>query len=142
MWRCSMYSTDVQTLKRLRPIAEAVESYGIPLRRIGRSLIGRCPFHNDGGRPNLNVYPSTESFYCFRCGMGGDVITFIRQIEGLSFPEAVARLEGRLAILARRRATPPRPRRHRIGTDERACLLAAADFYYNRMLHEDQALDY
>ena len=102
-----MYSTDVQTLKRLRPIAEAVESYGIPLRRMGRSLIGRCPFHNDGGRPNLNVYPATESFYCFRCGMGGDVITFIRQIDGLSFPEALARLEGRPAILARRRRPAP-----------------------------------
>src|SRR6185437_5640988 len=84
-----MNSTDVQTLKRLRPIAEVVESYGIPLRRIGRSLIGRCPFHNDGGRPNLNVYPQTASFYCFRCGMGGDVITFVRQIDGLSFPEAL-----------------------------------------------------
>lgn len=137
-----MHSTDVQTLKRLRPIAEVVESYGIPLRRVGRSLLGRCPFHNDGGRPNLNVYPSTESFYCFRCGMGGDVITFIRQIEGLSFPEALARLEGRPAILARRRAAPPRSHRHRLGTDERACLLAAADFYYNRLLREDQALDY
>src|SRR5579883_2163513 len=142
MWRCSMYSTDVQTLKRLRPIAEAVESYGIPLRRMGRSLIGRCPFHNDGGRPNLNVFPATESFYCFRCGMGGDVITFIRQIDSLSFPEALARLEGRPAVLARRRPTPPRPRRHHLGTDERACLMAAVDFYYNRLLHEDQALDY
>jgi len=137
-----MYSTDVQTLKRLRPIAEAVESYGIPLRRMGRSLIGRCPFHNDGGRPNLNVYPATESFYCFRCGMGGDVITFIRQMEGLSFPEAVARLEGRPAILARRRPAPPRPRRQRLGTAERACLLAAVDFYYNQLLREDQAVEY
>jgi DNA primase len=137
-----MHRTDVQTLKRLRPIAEVVESYGIPLRRIGRSLVGRCPFHNDRGRPNLNVFPSTESFYCFRCGMGGDVITFIRQMEGLSFPEAVARLEGRPAILARRKPAPPRLHRHRLSTDERACLLAAAEFYHNRLLREGQALDY
>src|SRR5437867_3213451 len=129
-----MQGTDVQTLKRLRPIAEVVESYGIPLRRVGRCLVGRCPFHNDGGRPNLNVYAATESFYCFRCGMGGDVITFIRQIEGLSFPEALARLEGRPAILARRRIAPPRPHRRRRGADERACLIAAVDFYYNQLL--------
>ena len=137
-----MHSTEVQELKRLRPIAEVVEGYGIPLRRVGRSLVGRCPFHNDGGRPNLNVYPATESFYCFRCGMGGDVITFIRQIAGLSFPEALARLEGRLATLARRRSAPPRQHRRQLGTDERACLVAAVDFYYNRLLREDQALDY
>jgi len=96
-----MHSTDVQTLKRLRPIAEVVESYGIPLRRIGRSLIGRCPF-----------------------------------------PEALARLEGRPAILARRRSAPPRHRRQRLGPDERSCLVAAVDFYYNRLLSEDQALEY
>ena len=137
-----MHSTDVQILKRLRPIAEVVESYGIPLRRVGRSLIGRCPFHHDGGRPNLNVFPQTETFYCFRCGMGGDVITFIRQIEALSFPEALARLEGRPAVLARRKYAPPRPHQHRLGTDERACLAAAVDFYNNRLLREDQALDY
>ncbi|HLG72584.1 MAG TPA: toprim domain-containing protein [Chloroflexota bacterium] len=70
------------------------------------------------------------------------MITFIRQIDGLSFPEALARLEGRPAILARRRSAPPRPHRHRLGIDERACLLAAAEFYHNRLLAEDQSLEY
>jgi DNA primase len=70
------------------------------------------------------------------------VITFIRQIEGLSFPEALARLEGRPTILARRRSAPHRQHRPQLGTDERACLFAAVDFYYNRLLREDQALDY
>ena len=137
-----MHSTDVETLKRLRPIAEVVESYGIPLRRVGRSLVGRCPFHHDGGRPNLNVYPATETFYCFRCGMGGDVITFIRQLDGLSFPEALGRLEGRPVSRIPRRAPLALPRRRRPGAEERACLTAAVDFYHHQLLRSDEALDY
>ncbi len=140
-----MHDTNVQLLKRTRPIQEVVEGYGIPLRRVGRSLVGRCPFHHDGGRPNLTVYPASESFYCFRCSLGGDVITFIRQLEGLSFPDALARLEGKPATLPRpiNQVRPVRPYRTGWpGMDERACLLAAVDFYYNQLLRTDEALGY
>ena len=85
---------DTDALKRSRPISEVVASYGIELRSSGRTLVGRCPFHTDSGRPNLYVYPTTESFYCFRCGIGGDAITFVERIEGIDFLEAVTRLCG------------------------------------------------
>src|SRR3954452_24085383 len=84
---------DTDALKRSRPITDVVSSYGIDLRPSGRTLVGRCPFHADGGRPNLHVYPATQSWYCYRCALGGDVIRFVERIEGLSFRGAVARLQ-------------------------------------------------
>lgn len=83
---------DVETLKRAHPILEVVARYGIELCAAGHALKGRCPFHADGGRPNLYVYPNSQSWYCFRCGLGGDAIAFVMRREGLSFLEACARL--------------------------------------------------
>ena len=47
---------DVEAIKRDHPMADVVVSYGIELQSSGRALVGRCPFHEDGGRPNLYVY--------------------------------------------------------------------------------------
>src|SRR4051794_27984404 len=96
---------DTDALKRSRPIGDVVAGYGIDLRPRGRSLVGRCPFHIDGGRPNLHLYPATDSFFCFRCGIGGDAITFVERIEGVGFRDAVARLTG--ADLSDSRRRPP-----------------------------------
>lgn len=136
--------TDLDELKRAHPIDGVVASYGITLRRSGRNLVGRCPFHPDGGRPNLCVYPTTSSFYCFRCAAGGDVITFIRRLEGLSFPEAVARLGGEpVRNWSLRPPATRRPgRRLRVDRDECACLAAAVDFYQNQLFRSQAALDY
>ena len=46
---------DVAALKRGHPVVEVVTGYGIELRPVGRALVGRCPLHDDGGRPNLHV---------------------------------------------------------------------------------------
>src|SRR3979411_129762 len=96
---------DTQALRREHPIAELVASYGIALRRVGAALVGRWPFHQDRGRPNLHVYPSGR-WICYRCDQRGDVIGFVQQIEKLTFREAAAYLEGGLA-------RSPRPRRRR-----------------------------
>src|SRR5579884_1590507 len=85
---------DTDALKRDHPVEEVVERYGIELRDSGCALLGRCPFHEDGGRPNLYVYRSTRSWYCYRCGIGGDVISFVERIEHVGFREAVIRLTG------------------------------------------------
>ena len=50
--------------------------------------MGLCPFHNEK-TPSFTVYPDTNSFYCFGCGAGGDVISFIRRIDNLDYVEAV-----------------------------------------------------
>ena len=51
-------------------------------------MVGLCPFHGEK-TPSFNIYPENGSFYCFGCGVGGDVITFIRRIENLDYIEAV-----------------------------------------------------
>ena len=139
-----MYSgTDLDELKRAHPIDDVVANYGISLRRSGRYLVGRCPFHPDGGRPNLCVYPATASFYCFRCAAGGDVITFLRRLEDLSFLEAVARLSGEPGQRRCVGAVPvKRPTRPPIDRDERVCLAAAVDFYQTRLFRSEEALAY
>ncbi len=85
--------TDLDALKRRNPIAQVIGSHGVRLRPHGRRLTGRCPFHNDG-RPSLVVYPATQSYFCFGCGAGGDVIDFLRRAEGLDFKQALTRLDG------------------------------------------------
>jgi DNA primase len=60
----------------------------LELRANGRTYIGTCPFHDDQ-HPSFVVYPDSQSFYCFGCLAYGDVITFLMQIEHLSFPEAL-----------------------------------------------------
>ena len=67
---------------------EAVISSNINLKRRGKTLVGLCPFHNEK-TPSFTVYPESNSFYCFGCGAGGDVITFVRRMENLDYIEAV-----------------------------------------------------
>ncbi|HZS00056.1 MAG TPA: CHC2 zinc finger domain-containing protein [Chloroflexota bacterium] len=139
---------DAGQVKRAHPVEEIVSRYGIELRPVGRALVGRCPFHADGGRPNLHVYPGSASWYCYRCAVGGDVISFVMRLEGLGFRDAVARLDGGPPSSW---PTPPRPtkpaRAHRArpterGAAERVCLAAAVELYHNRLLTDPAALAY
>ena len=71
----------LQELKYRSDIEQVVGSY-VNLRRRERTRSGRCPFHSEKS-PSFTVYPESQSFYCFGCGAGGDVINFIRRIENL-----------------------------------------------------------
>ena len=145
-----MLSTeDIRALKRANPVAEVVARCGIELRRSGRAYVGRCPFHHDQGRPNLYVCcagdVADDFFYCFRCGAGGDVIRFLRLLENLSFPSAVARLQGAPPIspvLRSGAGIRPAPRAPVWGVDERACLASAVTLYHNSLLDNAPALAY
>lgn len=86
----------MQELKSRSDIADIVSSY-VSLRRRGRNLVGLCPFHSEK-TPSFNLYPETGSFYCFGCGAGGDVITFVRRIENLDYMEAIRFLAQRAGL--------------------------------------------
>ena len=73
---------------------ESVASAYVPFKRRGRNLVGLCPFHGEK-TASFNLYPETNSFYCFGCGAGGDVITFIKRIENLDYIDAVRFLADR-----------------------------------------------
>jgi DNA primase len=75
---------------RLVPIEDVIGEV-LPLRRIGRSYVGHCPFHDDE-HPSFVVFPDTFMFHCFGCGKHGDVIDFLRLRFGLSFVSAAALL--------------------------------------------------
>ena len=77
----------ISELRNRNDIESVVSSY-VNLKRKGRLLGGLCPFHNEN-TPSFYVYPDTQSYYCFGCGNGGDVITFIKNIENLDYYQAV-----------------------------------------------------
>ena len=77
-------------------IDEVISSY-VTLKRAGSNLSGVCPFHSEK-TPSFTVFPATKSFYCFGCGAGGDVITFIMRAENLDYPSALEFLANRVGI--------------------------------------------
>ncbi|MEG1835814.1 MAG: DNA primase [Oscillospiraceae bacterium] len=82
---------------RMRADVENIISSYVTLKRKGKILSGLCPFHNEK-TPSFTVYPETQSYYCFGCGAGGDVITFIRDIENLDYIEAAKFLADRVGL--------------------------------------------
>lgn len=86
----------LQELKSRSDITDIVSSY-VNLKRRGKNMVGLCPFHNEK-TGSFNLYPENGSFYCFGCGAGGDVITFIRRIENLDYIEAVKFLAQRAGL--------------------------------------------
>ncbi len=76
---------------------ESVISPYVNLKRRGKNLVGLCPFHNEK-TPSFTVYPENGSFYCFGCGVGGDVFTFIKLIENLDYIEAIKTLADRSGV--------------------------------------------
>lgn len=83
-------------LRTRADIESTVSSY-VSLKRRGRILTGLCPFHSEK-TPSFTVYPETQSYYCFGCGSGGDVITFIKNIENLDYIESVRYLAERVGM--------------------------------------------
>lgn len=87
----------IQELKFRARIQDVVSGYNIELKKRGRNLVGLCPFHGEK-TASFNLYPENNSFYCFGCHIGGDVITFIRKIENLDYIDAVKLLAQRYNI--------------------------------------------
>ena len=77
-------------------IVDVISSY-VQLKKAGRLFRGLCPFHNEK-TPSFTVYPDTQNYYCFGCGNGGDVITFIKNYENLDYVEAVRLLSDRAGL--------------------------------------------
>lgn len=86
----------LQELKLRNDIEGVISSY-TPVKRRGRNLVCLCPFHNEK-TPSFTIYPENQSFYCFGCGAGGDVITFVRRAENLEYIEAVKFLADRAGL--------------------------------------------
>lgn len=86
----------LQELKDRNDMTDVASGY-VNLNRRGRNMVGLCPFHGEK-TPSFNIYPENGSFYCFGCGVGGDVITFIMKIENLDYIDAVKFLAQRAGM--------------------------------------------
>lgn len=93
-----MYYPDevIEEVRERNDIVDVISSY-VNLRKKGANYFGLCPFHNEK-TPSFSVSPSKQMYYCFGCGAGGNVISFVMQYENLSFPEAVRYLANRVGM--------------------------------------------
>ena len=123
-------------------IEQVISSY-VTLKRAGSNCNGLCPFHSERS-PSFTVFPGTKSFYCFGCGAGGDVITFIMRAENLSYVDAVRWLADRAGI--------PIPEDEYVGENDAVSRkriyemnLEAARFFRDRLFDEKygkEAMEY
>ena len=133
---------DIPALKARHPLGSVVEASGLKLRGRGRVRQGVCPFHEET-EGSFTVYADSNRFYCFGCGLGGDVLDFIQRSEDLSLPEAIRRLQGGswsfptpVPPVAERQASSTRVAR------DPALLTAAARFYAAQLQRSPKARRY
>ncbi len=127
----------VNEVRERASIVEVVGEY-VSLRKSGANYQGLCPFHGEK-TPSFNVNPARGIFHCFGCGVGGNAVTFIMKIEGLSFPEAVRFLAKRVGVVIEEHPPTPQEKRR---LDERELLFRVnetAALFYRRLLTEDAA---
>jgi DNA primase len=118
---------DIDAVKERTDIVQLVGNY-LTLKKSGHdSLSGLCPFHQEK-TASFSVSPSKQVFYCFGCGKGGDAITFLRELEHLSYVEAIERLAQTVGVhlryegdsLAERRAAEHRAALYRANEEAAA----------------------
>lgn len=128
---------DVERVREATDIVTVIGQY-VALTPAGENLKGLCPFHADT-KPSLTVSPAKQLYYCFGCGEGGNVFSFVMKMEGLTFGEALRELAKRAGIPLRAggRATPQEKRRERLA----AVVEEAARFFEGNLRASDRCAD-
>ncbi len=112
---------DIDAVKERTDLVKLVGQY-LTLKKSGHdAMSGLCPFHQEK-TPSFSVSPAKQVFYCFGCGKGGDAITFLRELEHLTYVEAVERLAQQAGVSLRYEGDSPTERR---AAQRRAALIAA-----------------
>jgi len=127
----------INEVKERASILEIVSDY-VSLRKAGANYQGICPFHGEK-TGSFNVSPARGIFHCFGCGVGGNAITFVMKMEGISFPEAVKFLAKRVGVIIEDRPQTPSEKRR---SDEKELLYRIneqAAKFYRRLLLNDPA---
>lgn len=127
----------IEDIKAKNDIADVVSAY-VTLKRAGANMNGLCPFHNEK-TPSFTVFNATQTYHCFGCGAGGDVVTFVRRIENLDYVEALRFLAKRAGI-----TIPEGERRGDEVSRSRILELnrAAARFFFEELKSSPEALGY
>jgi DNA primase len=128
------------SIDQVKAAADMVEIVGArtQLRKVGARWTGRCPFH-DERTPSFSVNAADKLFYCFGCGMKGDLITFVKETEGLDFVGAIEWLAERYRIPLAYEETSPQAEATRERRGRLLSLLEQAAAYYERNLWDAAA---
>ena len=140
-----MYYSDeiIEEVRSRNDIVDVISGY-VKLQRKGSSYFGLCPFHNEKS-PSFSVSPGKQMYYCFGCGAGGNVFTFLMEYENFTFVEAVKHLADRAGV---KLPEAEYSKEARQAADLRSRLLEvqkkAAAFYYYQLRQEggQQAMEY
>ena len=133
----------IEEVRMKNDIVDVVSGY-VKLQKKGSSYFGLCPFHNEKS-PSFSVSPSKQMYYCFGCGAGGNVLTFIMEYENYSFPEALKYLADRVGVELPQQEMNEEMKRQQ---DLRSRILEmnkmAAKYYYYQLRSEHgiQAMNY
>lgn len=139
--------SEVQRLKDEVSVQRLVEAAGIELKKVGKDIAGRCPFHEDG-EPSLIVTPAKNLWHCFACQIGGGSIDWVMKLKGVSFRHAVELLkeDSSLAAVAgepvKRSTVRALPAPVTLDADDRALLLQVVDYYHASLKQSPEALAY
>ncbi|MGN0263788.1 MAG: DNA primase [Oliverpabstia sp.] len=133
------YSDDlIEEIRMRNDIVDVISGY-VKLQRKGSSYFGLCPFHNEKS-PSFSVSPSKQMYYCFGCGAGGNVFTFLMEYENYSFMEALRVLADRAGIQLPQQEYSQEAKEQ---ADLKATLLEvnklAAKYYYYQLRRENGA---
>ena len=128
-----------ESLERVKQSVDIVEviSTHTDLRRQGARWVGLCPFHEER-TPSFSVDAQEKLYHCFGCGVGGDVIKFVEEKEGLGFAEAVELLADRYGVELEREQEDPRAEARRQQRQRLQELLARAAAFYTSYLWESK----
>ena len=123
---------------RSNDIVEVISQY-IHLKRSGRNYFGICPFHNEKS-PSLSVSPEKQIFHCFGCGVGGNVITFVRKIEDIGYRESIQLLAEKANITLPTIQNDLESRKDELRAKVYKVNSYAAEYYHKRLYTPDAKL--
>jgi DNA primase catalytic core len=143
--------TEVQRLKDEIAVQRLIEDSGVALKKTGKDLAGRCPFHEDG-TASLIVTPAKNLWHCFGCQCGGGPIDWVMKLKGISFRHAVELLKDDSALAAESLGSSGEPVKRAtvrvlappvtLDADDRALLVQVVDYYHQTLKTSPEALAY
>src|ERR1700712_5268354 len=127
------------SLERVKQAADIVEIINAhtDLRRVGARYTGLCPFHEER-TPSFSVDAQEKLYHCFGCGVGGDVIKFVEEKDGMGFAEAVELLADRYGVELEREQEDPKAEARRARARRLEQLLERTAGYYANFLWDSK----
>ncbi len=130
----------IDEIKSRLDIVDVISEY-LHLKKTGANFKGLCPFH-DEKTPSFTVSPSKQFYYCFGCGESGDVISFLKKIENISFQEALKTLSEKAGVKFDPKSFDGKDEESELRSRLLAILNSAREIYAETLLESTEAMDY